>query len=216
MKTRTVLFLAILASVLFFPLRPLGSVEFLPNARAALTVPNPSITLQANFAGWNSSQPSGTNPTISSAFLFPGQNLTSTASSVDGVSHTLAFYMPGTTPSQVSTTNTCAASNLCLARVVISSSGAASTLKFAFPSAQTFELYCELHPNSMHAQVFLYRSPDLNGDHKVNIIDLVGVAIAFGSTPTSSNWNPNADLNRDNSVSIIDLVIVSVNFGRTV
>src|SRR2546425_66753 len=54
MKTRTVLFLAILASVLFFPLRPFGSVGFLPNARAALTVPNPSITLQANFAGWNS------------------------------------------------------------------------------------------------------------------------------------------------------------------
>jgi hypothetical protein len=216
MKTRTVLFLAILASVLFFPLRPFGSVEFLPNAHAALDVPNPSITLQANFAGWNSSQPSGTNPTISSAFLFPGQNLTSTAFAVDGATHTLAFYQPGTTPSQVSLSNTCAPGNLCLARVNIPFSGTPSTLKFAFPSAQTFELYCEFHPNSMHSQVFVYRSPDLNGDHKVNIIDLVGVALAFGSTPTSLNWNPNADLNRDNSVSIIDLVIVSVNFGRIV
>jgi hypothetical protein len=216
MKTRTVLFLAILASVLVFPLRPFGSIGILPDAHAALDVPNPSITLQANIAGWNSSQPSGTNPTISSSFLFPGQNLTSTASSVDGLPHTLAFYMPGTTPSQVSTTNMCAAGNLCLDRVVISSSGAASTIKFAFPSAQTFELYCEVHPTSMHAQVFVYRSPDLNGDHKVNIIDLVGVAIAFGSTPTSSNWNPNADLNRDNAVNIVDIVIVAVNFGRTV
>jgi hypothetical protein len=216
MATRTVLFLAILASLLFFPLRPLGSIGFLPDAHASLSVPNPSITLQANFSGWNFSQPSGTNPTISSAFLFPGQNLTSTASSVDGLSHSLAFYQPGTTPSQVSLTNTCAAGNLCLARVLISSSGAPSTLKFAFPSAQTFELYCEFHPNTMHAQVFVYRSPDLNGDHKINIVDLVGVGLAFGSTPTSSNWNPNADLNRDNTVNIIDLVIVAANFGRTV
>jgi hypothetical protein len=216
MKTRTVVFLAILASVVLFPLRPFGSIGFLPKAHAALNVANPSITLQANFAGWNSSQPSGTNPTISSAFLFPGQNLTSTAYAVDGATHTLAFYQPGTMPSQVSLSNTCAPGNLCLARVNIDFSGTPSTLKIAFPSAQTYELYCEYHPFSMHSQVFVYRSPDLNGDHKVNIIDLVGVAIAFGSTPTSSNWNPNADLNRDNTVSIIDLVIVSVNFGRTV
>jgi len=68
----------------------------------------------------------------------------------------------------------------------------------------------------MHAKVFVNRSPDINGDHTVNIIDLATVGIAFGSTPSSSKWNPSADLNRDNATNIIDLVIVAVYFGQTV
>ena len=60
------------------------------------------------------------------------------------------------------------------------------------------------------------RSPDTNGDHAVNIIDLVAVALVFGTNSTSSGFRPSSDLNRDSVVNIVDLVVVAVNFGRTV
>ena len=205
----------ILGLVLIFPLRPFGSMPFIAKVSASLAVPNPEYTFKANVNGWNFSQSSGTNPTLSTAFLFPGQTLTATVSATDSLTHSLAYYQPGTQPSQVSQFDTCAPGNTCLASVIIDPT-ATVTLQFAFSSAQTFELYCQFHPLSMHAKVFLYQSPDINGDHVVNILDLTRVGIGFGSTPTSSNWNPSADLNRDNTVNILDLVTVAINFGRTV
>ena len=205
----------ILGLVLIFPLRPFGSMPIIAKVSASLAVPNPEYTFKANVNGWNFSQSSGTNPTISTAFLFPGQTLTATVSATDSLTHSLAYYQPGTLPSQVSQFDTCAPGNACLASVIVEPT-ATVTLQFAFSSAQTFELYCQFHPLSMHAKVFVYQSPDINGDHVVNILDLTRVGIAFGSTPTSSNWNPGADLNRDNAVNILDLVTVAINFGRTV
>ena len=64
---------------------------------------------------------------------------------------------------------------------------------------------------------------DINSDCIVNIVDIVIVALAFGSaaeddpeTPWNEtrNWNPEADLNGDGIVDIVDLVIVGVNFGK--
>src|SRR2546425_2927444 len=192
---------------------PFGSI---PNVSGSLGTANPSYTFLASFLGWNYSQPSGSNPTISSANVFPGRNLNATAYSVDNQKHDLAYYQPGTTPNQVSPLDTCGPGNLCLAHVFVPNNGTRVTLQFAFPSAQTFELYCTYHAFDMHAKVFVNRSPDINGDHTVNIIDLATVGIAFGSTPSSSKWNPSADLNRDNATNIIDLVIVAVYFGQTV
>jgi dockerin type I repeat protein len=205
----------ILGLVLIFPMRPFGSMPFIAKVRANLAVPNPEYTFQAHVNGWNFSQSSGTNPTIVTAFLFPGQTLTATSYTTDSLTHSLAYYQPGTPSNMVSQFDTCGPGNPCLAKVSVPSSTPV-TLQFAFSSAQTFELYCQFHPLSMHAKVFLYQSPDLNGDHVVNILDLTRVGIAFGSTPTSSNWNPAADLNRDNAVNILDLVTVAINFGRTV
>lgn len=54
---------------------------------------------------------------------------------------------------------------------------------------------------------------DVNNDDTVNILDLVIVGLAFGSTPASPNWNPVADINGDGFVNIFDLVIVGTNFG---
>ncbi len=182
-------------------------------------MPNPEYTLQANFNGWNFSQPSGTNPTIVSSFLFPGQILTANAYVVDGLTHSLAYYQPGTQPLQVSQFDICGPANTCLAQVSLPPSTTPSTpgtLQFAFSSASTFELYCQLHAFQMHGKVFVYRSPDTNGDHAVNIIDLVAVALVFGTNSTSSGFRPSSDLNRDNVVNIVDLVVVAVNFGRTV
>lgn len=41
------------------------------------------------------------------------------------------------------------------------------------------------------------------------------MAKAFDSSPSSSNWNPNADINGDNAVDIYDAIIMAKNFGKT-
>ena len=49
---------------------------------------------------------------------------------------------------------------------------------------------------------------DVNGDGRVNLLDLAYVASRFGSS------TPAADLNGDGKVDILDLVIIADNYGR--
>jgi hypothetical protein len=56
---------------------------------------------------------------------------------------------------------------------------------------------------------------DLNGDSKVSLADLVILALAYGSKPGDSNWNPNADIDGNLVVGLSDLVILAQNYGRT-
>lgn len=51
---------------------------------------------------------------------------------------------------------------------------------------------------------------DVNGDGVVNILDLILLAINFGSTTT-----PEYDINDDGIINILDLIIVAINFGRS-
>lgn len=55
---------------------------------------------------------------------------------------------------------------------------------------------------------------DLNFDGKVDIIDIVTAAKAFGSSPGHSRWNSAADMNKDNTVNIQDMVLIARNFGK--
>lgn len=57
-------------------------------------------------------------------------------------------------------------------------------------------------------------SPDLNNDGKIDIIDLVKIALAYGSVPGFPIWNPYVDLNQDGIIDIFDLVAIAVNFGK--
>ncbi len=56
---------------------------------------------------------------------------------------------------------------------------------------------------------------DFNNDGKINIFDLVRIALAYGSVPGMPNWDPYVDLNQDGIIDIFDLVIVAVHFGET-
>jgi hypothetical protein len=56
---------------------------------------------------------------------------------------------------------------------------------------------------------------DLNGDNVINLADFSLFAAAYGSDPTSPNWNPNADLNCDGSVDISDFALLAQNYGLT-
>ncbi len=50
---------------------------------------------------------------------------------------------------------------------------------------------------------------DINGNCKVNIIDLILVAGSIPSTPSSPDWNPAADLNEDARMTILDLILMA-------
>jgi hypothetical protein len=56
---------------------------------------------------------------------------------------------------------------------------------------------------------------DINGDGKVDIMDVLVVAKAFGSYPGHERWNPEADLNMDNKIDIKDIFLVAKNYGKT-
>lgn len=66
-----------------------------------------------------------------------------------------------------------------------------------------------------YSRIVVTITGDINGDGTVNILDAIILANVFGSTPASSNWNPNADLNSDNIVNILDAITLANNFGRT-
>jgi hypothetical protein len=57
---------------------------------------------------------------------------------------------------------------------------------------------------------------DANNDDTVDVIDLAVLQIAYGSTPTSINWNQECDFNRDNIVNANDLEIFGKNYGKSI
>jgi hypothetical protein len=56
---------------------------------------------------------------------------------------------------------------------------------------------------------------DVNGDGKVNIVDISIVAKAFNSKLGDERWEPNADLDSNSVINIIDISKVAKEFGKT-
>lgn len=56
---------------------------------------------------------------------------------------------------------------------------------------------------------------DVNGDGKVNVIDVFAVSLAYGSYPGHPAWNPNYDINDDHRINLIDYFIAALNYGKT-
>ena len=71
-----------------------------------------------------------------------------------------------------------------------------------------------LQSNSQDGSLQIRLVGDLNGDSTVDILDAILLVKAYGSTPASPNWNPNADLNGDGVVDIYDAIILANHFGR--
>ena len=55
---------------------------------------------------------------------------------------------------------------------------------------------------------------DIDCDGKCHIADYLALHRAYGSTPSSPNWNPNADLNKDGIVNFKDCRILKCFFGK--
>jgi hypothetical protein len=56
---------------------------------------------------------------------------------------------------------------------------------------------------------------DVDGNHKVEVKDILMLAKAYGTNPQSLNWNPNLDVNGDDKVDIKDILIAAKNYGKT-
>jgi hypothetical protein len=55
---------------------------------------------------------------------------------------------------------------------------------------------------------------DLDGDFKVSRQDLVLLSNAYGSTPGTPNWNPNADIDGNGIVGLSDLTSLACHYGQ--
>jgi hypothetical protein len=58
-------------------------------------------------------------------------------------------------------------------------------------------------------------SEDINGDGKVDTLDLALVSKAYGSVPGDSNWNPLCDIDLNKVINILDQSKVNQHYGRT-
>jgi parallel beta-helix repeat protein len=56
---------------------------------------------------------------------------------------------------------------------------------------------------------------DIDGHGEVTLIDLVPLAMAYGSRPGQPKWNPNADINNNGIVNFSDLVSLAKCYGKT-
>ncbi len=84
--------------------------------------------------------------------------------------------------------------------------------EFTFTSPAQYAYYCRPHGSSMQASVTIVPPPcpaDLNGDDRVNTLDLTTFLGAFGRT------GPNlpGDYDRNNAVDTADLVVLLGQFG---
>jgi len=55
---------------------------------------------------------------------------------------------------------------------------------------------------------------DINGDGKVDILDIFSIAKAFGTKPGDTRWITINDLNNDRKVDILDIFLVAKNFNK--
>ncbi len=69
--------------------------------------------------------------------------------------------------------------------------------------------------NTLSTTVIVTIPGDVSGDGVVNIVDLAGVALVFGSTVGSPKYNPNMDSLLLGVIDIRDLVYVAARFGNT-
>ena len=61
-----------------------------------------------------------------------------------------------------------------------------------------------------------YLRADVNHDGRIDKADLILVAQAFQSTPSSVDWNPSADVNQDGIVNVGDLAIVAFVLAQSI
>lgn len=55
---------------------------------------------------------------------------------------------------------------------------------------------------------------DVDGDFKVDLGDLVGLAMAYGCKPGDARWNPNADIDGSGQADLADLIILAQHYNQ--
>jgi parallel beta-helix repeat protein len=55
---------------------------------------------------------------------------------------------------------------------------------------------------------------DINGDNHVDMLDLLGLAVSFGKSKGTQDYNAACDFDGDGTISMADLVLLAGNFGK--
>lgn len=55
---------------------------------------------------------------------------------------------------------------------------------------------------------------NIDANNIVNMLDLYRVALHFGATPGTPNWDPNCDVDDNHIINMLDLYITALNFGK--
>ena len=57
---------------------------------------------------------------------------------------------------------------------------------------------------------------DINGDRKIDIIDVVAATSIYGSREGDPNWNPECDVASPwGVIDILDVVVITSRYGQT-
>jgi hypothetical protein len=75
---------------------------------------------------------------------------------------------------------------------------------------------CRLNVTIANPACFISRTPDINHDALITIVDVNFVSSHYGAVPTSPNWDPRADLDANNVVNIVDLGEPTLYYGAIV
>jgi len=67
--------------------------------------------------------------------------------------------------------------------------------------------------NSAYLSLRVAKPGDVNGDGKINVLDLIVVARAIGTRPGDAKWDPNADVKEDKRINVLDLILVAHYLG---
>ncbi len=103
-------------------------------------------------------------------------------------------------------------------RVLGTDSGGSYSLSFQLPSSAPLGTYLvnvtasfgdQVGVDDTSFQVKQVIAADINGDGKVNILDITLVAQAWGSHSGEPRWNPKCDLDGNGVINIIDITMVA-------
>jgi uncharacterized protein YfaS (alpha-2-macroglobulin family) len=106
-----------------------------------------------------------------------------------------------------------------IVRVLETDSQGSYSLTFQTPTDSLLGIYKAFASVNYQGAVFtavtsftlnrLQVSADINGDGKINILDLTLVALAFGSHQGEPRWDPRCDLDSNGAINIIDITLVA-------
>jgi hypothetical protein len=80
----------------------------------------------------------------------------------------------------------------------------------------TVPLETDTADNSMgYGWTFVTLAGDVDGNHSVNILDIVRMAGVYGVRLPDPRYNPNCDLDGDGDIDILDIVVAAGNYGQS-
>lgn len=164
--------------------------------------------------GWGAPDMNGLYSTLLGRTLQGGVSLGNWAVSPAGVSIKVDLYQVGTSTLVQSTTGVLASDG---SYVVTTSAPNGSYDIYAKGSHWLRRKAANVTVSASGAASvnFALANGDITGDNVVSLADFAQLRAAFGSMPSSPNWNPNADLNGDLAVSLADFSILRANFGQS-